>query len=284
MLLWFPRHLSGERHLIIWQAGLKMRGSMQIPTWRSCLLRTRVTLRTEGLSAKKKGNNLRRKMGFCSWRHPQELPKMLRRWFCSAKFKRSLLLHNGCGYGFEALAWLNTEFPIKWSRYYILQAFIKTAARILQKIQEGVFDVSNEVKFYWFACLEGLINMLIKALNLSFYLYCTLWPQNVVGTQIVVSTFTNSIIKQVISRLSEYKLTRKTIWKTGIWFCCRPISAGGKLPGKEWKNLHWTMDDWVQFFWVSCRHKSDVTITFWPMKYIATSWKFIQLYVYTESV
>ncbi|KAG5527144.1 hypothetical protein RHGRI_028156 [Rhododendron griersonianum] len=28
------------------------------------------------------------------------------------------------------------------------EAFIKTAARILQKIQEGVFDVSNEVKFY----------------------------------------------------------------------------------------------------------------------------------------
>lgn len=27
----------------------------------------------------------------------------------------------------------------------ILQAFIKTAAKILQNIQDGVFDVSNEV-------------------------------------------------------------------------------------------------------------------------------------------
>lgn len=29
--------------------------------------------------------------------------------------------------------------------YHVLQAFIKTAAKILQNIQEGVFDVSNEV-------------------------------------------------------------------------------------------------------------------------------------------
>lgn len=31
---------------------------------------------------------------------------------------------------------------------HILQAFIKTAAKILQNIQEGVFDVSNEVTIY----------------------------------------------------------------------------------------------------------------------------------------
>lgn len=34
----------------------------------------------------------------------------------------------------------------------LLQAFIKTAAKILQNIQEGVFDVSNEVNMNYFPC------------------------------------------------------------------------------------------------------------------------------------
>lgn len=34
----------------------------------------------------------------------------------------------------------------------ILQAFIRTAAKILQNIQEGVFDVSNEVNIYYVPC------------------------------------------------------------------------------------------------------------------------------------
>lgn len=34
---------------------------------------------------------------------------------------------------------------IKSNLLLILQAFIKTAAKILQNIQDGVFDVSNEV-------------------------------------------------------------------------------------------------------------------------------------------
>jgi len=37
---------------------------------------------------------------------------------------------------------------IKNNLLLILQAFIKTAAKILQNIQDGVFDVSNEVTIY----------------------------------------------------------------------------------------------------------------------------------------
>jgi hypothetical protein len=37
---------------------------------------------------------------------------------------------------------------IKSNLVLILQAFIKTAAKILQNIQDGVFDVSNEVTIY----------------------------------------------------------------------------------------------------------------------------------------
>lgn len=41
---------------------------------------------------------------------------------------------------------------LKQFLYLILQAFINTAKEIYEKIQEGVFDINNEVytyKYYW---------------------------------------------------------------------------------------------------------------------------------------
>lgn len=39
-------------------------------------------------------------------------------------------------------------FPYTFSLEYCLQAFIKTAATIYKKIQDGVFDISNEVRIF----------------------------------------------------------------------------------------------------------------------------------------
>lgn len=148
-LFWHP----GERHLIIYQAGWRMRGSMLIPTCQSCSLVTSVILLIGGLLARRKANSLQRRMGFCFWKHLQEQLRMLRRW-CNPTNIMSRLLY--------IFKWLDNrelwcEFwnivinglfllLMKWISYnHVLQAFIKTAAKILQNIQEGALDAVNDV-------------------------------------------------------------------------------------------------------------------------------------------
>jgi len=45
-----------------------------------------------------------------------------------------------------------------------LQAFIKTAATIYKKIQDGVFDVSNEVSFFLFSFLSFFTSSVLSLL------------------------------------------------------------------------------------------------------------------------
>lgn len=116
-----------------------MQGSMQIQTCQLCWSATSVILPTEGLLAQKKENNLLKNMDWFSWKHLQKLLRMLRRWqrislilWQKIKIIASIYIRNSPSY-----------FHLK----HYLQAFIKTAATIYKKIQDGVFDVSNEVRF-----------------------------------------------------------------------------------------------------------------------------------------
>lgn len=65
------------------------------------------------------------------------------------------------------LAFNNTEY------LFLYQAFIKTAATIYKKIQDGVFDVSNEVSFYVspYLAVYVLIHLVVNIIRKDVEIY-----------------------------------------------------------------------------------------------------------------
>lgn len=167
-----------------------MRGSMLIPTCQSCSLVTSVILLIGGLLARRKANSLQRRMGFCFWKHLQEQLRMLRRWDVTQLIYMSRLLYT--------FKWLDNrelwcEFwnvvindlfllLIKWISYnHISQAFIKTAAKILQNIQEGALDALNDVSHFYSCQIEWTSHF-----GIIQWFQCGLWLPHWYIFQIII--------------------------------------------------------------------------------------------------
>lgn len=146
--------LSGERHLTAYKAWWRSLGNFQNPTLQSWSWETSATLRTRGLSARNKVNNLQRKMVSYLWR------RLLQQLKNVEEVGNQPTRHNHhhphphnpptppppLPHSYTQKSWFWNVILLVYINYdskLFSEAFMRTAAIVLQNIHAGIIDAQN---------------------------------------------------------------------------------------------------------------------------------------------